>query len=373
MTQSILPSLGPISGPGFRSLFDSNRSSDAPAGLDAVLGSRGAGLPEAAERLLRDTQRLFDDSGSRPGNGAAATGEPVGNNARGIGSVFDVGDLIDKVGDVLSKLAKQLFGALDLPNLLKGLQDQVKNVLTAPFDGRAGNLATAGSAFVSFQGVEISFETDGSHTSLHIKQTSVETAYGFGATADGSLAYRLGSFSSETNELDIDLYARGDETAVTALFKHTSLDVVAVQAVQRGPVAIGDDDGRQPVRDALAPVGQRRDSLVDRFLDLLAPPPPASRPDASGRDVGAGELRRPVQDGDNPSKPRALIVIDVPKSKIPVVEGGRLKLSLDMLLPIDLRVRELAKRAQSEGDRSALATNGGARADGRRADLNIEV
>lgn len=321
MTQVTLPSFGPIVGPGPRSLFDSNRSGDAPAGLGAVFGDRGGvGLPVDPTRLLRDTQRLFEDRGRRAGDAAVTPG----NGARGIGSQFDVGDLINKVGDVLGSLVSKLFGDFNFGNVLAALQDQVRNVLSAPFDGRTGdNLAVASATFASFQGVQISFESDGTHTQLQIKQTSAEAAYGFGATADGNLAYRLGSFSSETNELTIDLYAKGDETAVSALFRHTSLDVVAVEAVRRGPVALP-APGEAPTGRPLAP-DDRQQSLVQRFLDLFGPSP-GKRQDGNDRPASA-----PAAD-----RPRALVVIDADKSRLPVIEGSRLKLSLDMVLPIDL-------------------------------------
>lgn len=324
MTQVTLPNFGPLAGSGYRSLFDANRSGDAPAGLGAILGDRGSvGLPVDPMRLLRNTQSLFDEKGGRPAGDTAAA---PANTARGIGGLFDVGDLIDKVGDVLGSLVSKLFGDFNFGNVLDALQDQVRNVLSAPFDGRAGdNLAVAGATFASFQGVQISFESDGTHTQLQIKQTSAEAAYGFGATADGSLAYRLGSFSSETNELTIDLYAKGDETAVSALFRHTSLDVVAVEAVRRGPVALP-APGEAPVGPSLTP-GEREQSIVRRFLDLFGPG------SANRRDGGD----RPAP---TPERPRALVVIDADKSRLPVLEGSRLKLSLDMVLPIKLGLKE---------------------------------
>jgi hypothetical protein len=334
MTQVALPSFVPLVGPNIRSLFDANRSGDAPAGLGSVLGDRGGvGLPAIAELLLRNTQSLFDDRSGQPG-GAAAGGKAVdasANGARGIGSQFDVADVLDKVGGVLKSLISKLFGDFNFGSVLKGLEDQVKNVLSAPFDGRTGdNLAAAGASFASFRGVEVEFQTDGTHTQLHIKQSSAEAAYGFGATADGSLAYRLGSFSSETNDLTIDLYAKGDEQSVAAVFQHTSLDVVAAEAVRRGPVALPGGGGQSPTGSVQAANGQR--SLAQRFLDLFASPPFGDE----------GKVRpAPV---DRPEKPRALVVIDADKTKfpLPVVEGSRLKLSLDMVLPIDLSLRQQA-------------------------------
>lgn len=328
MTQVTLPNFGPLAGSGSRSLFDANRSGDAPAGLGAILGDRGSvGLPIDPTRLLRDTQRLFDDKGGRATRDAAAA---PANGARGIGSLFDVADLVEKVGDVLGSLVSKLFGDLNFGNVLGALQDQVRNILNAPFDGGSGdNLAVAGATFASFQGVQISFEIDGSHTQLQIKQTSAQTAYGFGATADGSLAYRLGSFSSETNELTIDLYAKGDETAVSALFRHTSLNVVAVEAVRRGPVALP-APGEAPVGSPLTPNDRQR-NLAQRFLDLFGPAS-GDRRDGSDRPAPAAE------------RPRALVVIDADKSRaLPVIEGSRLKLSLDMVLPINLSLGEDAK------------------------------
>lgn len=342
MTQVTLPNFGPPAGPGLRSLFDSNRSGDAPTGLGAILGDRGGvGLPTDPARLLRDTQSLFDDKGGAPADAAATVG---GNAARGIGGLFDVGDLIDKVGDVLGSLVSKLFGDFNFGNVLDSLQDQVRNVLSAPFDGRAGqNLAFAGSSFASFQGVQISFESDGTHTQLSIKQTSAEAAYGFGATADGSLAYRLGSFSSETNELTIDLYAKGDETAVTALFQHTSLDVVAVEAVRRGPVALP-APGEAPAGASLAPT-EREQNLIQRFLDLFGSAAGNRRADAD----------RPAPAAD---RPRGLVLIDADKSRLPVLEGSRLKLSLDMVLPIKLGLQldETAGGGKTS-DRAAGKTN----------------
>lgn len=330
MTQVAMPNIGPLPGSGFRSLFDANRSSDAPVGLGAIFGDRGSvGLPTDPTRLLRDTQSLFDDKGGRAAGDAAAA---PANGARGIGSVFDVGDLIDKVGDALGSLVNKLFGDLNFGNVLGSLQDQVRNVLSTPFDGRTGdNLAVAGATFASFQGVEISFESDGSHTQLQIKQTSAEAAYGFGATADGSLAYRLGSFSSEINELTIDLYAKGDETAVSALFQHTSLNAVAVEAVRRGPEALPSAVGGALPQPAARPAQDNRQSLVERLFALFEP--------ARGNRQGGND--RPAPGAD---RPRALVVIDANRSRgLPVIEGSRLKLSLDMVLPIDLGLRGEAK------------------------------
>jgi hypothetical protein len=330
MTQVTLPNLGPLGGSSFRSLFDANRSGDAPAGLGAVLGAgSGFGLPADPTRLLRNTESLFDDKRRRDAGDVATA---PGNGARGIGSLFDVADLIDKVGDALGSLVNKLFGDLNFGNVLDSLQDQVRNVLSAPFDGRAGgNLAVAGSTFASFQGVQISFETDGSHTQLHIKQTSVEAAYGFGATADGSLAYRLGSFSSETNELTIDLYAKGDETAVSALFQHTSLDVVAVQAVRQGPVALPRVGDSLPDR-AADPAQANRVGLLERLARLFGP---VAEREGKGADRPSPGLS---------DKPRALLVIDADKSRLlPVIEGSRLKLSLDMVLPIDLVLDDVSQ------------------------------
>ncbi|MBM3572761.1 MAG: hypothetical protein FJX52_10465, partial [Alphaproteobacteria bacterium] len=220
---------------------------------------------------MRDTQRLFADDG-RPGGGGVRLAEAPASETSvkpTLARLFDVGAVLDKVGDTLKSLVSQIFGEFDLSRVLEGLQDQVKNILSAPFDGRAGNLAVAGASFVSFQGVEISFESDGSHTSLSIKQTSLEAAHGFGATADRSLAYRLGTLSAESNELEIDIYAQGDEASVSALFKHTSLDIVAVEAIRRGPVELPALVGKQLPANAAPPAQDNRRSLIDRFLDLF--------------------------------------------------------------------------------------------------------